>query len=233
MRRGVVATGTTASAVALVFSFATSVHRPASLASGTGPVGTNAASVASVNAPSPSGAPSPKTGGTATSTPSAQAGASPSSTPSAKATATPKAAAPSASAPKAPAAPAPAAPAPAAPAPAAPAPAAPAPAAPAPAAPAAAPAGVSGTFTGGTAQTAYGPVQVQIVVQNSKITAATAVKYPTGNSRDVAIAQYAIPVLNSEAVQAQSANISMVSGATYTSSGYVQSLQSALSAAHL
>ena len=223
MRRGVVATGTTASAVALVFSFATSVHRPASLASGTGPVGTNAASVASVNAPSPSGAPSPKTGGTATSTPSAQAGASPSSTPSAKATATPKAAAPSASAPKALAAPAPAAPAPAAPAP----------AAPAPAAPAAAPAGVSGTFTGGTAQTAYGPVQVQIVVQNSKITAATAVKYPTGNSRDVAIAQYAIPVLNSEAVQAQSANISMVSGATYTSSGYVQSLQSALSAAHL
>jgi uncharacterized protein with FMN-binding domain len=214
MRRGVVATGTTASAVALVFSFASSMHRPASLAAGTAPVGTNAASVSSVNTPSPSGAPSPKTGGTATSTPSAKAGASASSTPSAKATASPtatptaKAAAPSARAPKAAAAPA-------------------------PAAPPAAPAGVSGTFTGGTAQTAYGPVQVQIVVQNNKITSANAIKYPTGNSHDVAIAQYAIPVLDSETVQAQSANISMVSGATYTSSGYVQSLQSALSAAHL
>jgi uncharacterized protein with FMN-binding domain len=142
MRRGVVATGTTASAVALVFSFATSVHRPASLAGGTGPVGTTSASVAAVNAPSPSGAPSTKTRGTATSTPSPKASASASSTPSAKATASPtatataKAAAPSAPAPKAPAA----------------------------------PAGVSGTFTGGTAQTAYGPVQVQIVVQNNKIT---------------------------------------------------------------
>ena len=95
------------------------------------------------------------------------------------------------------------------------------------------PSGVSGTFTGGTAQTAYGPVQVQIVVQNNTITSANAIRYPTGNSHDVAIAQYAVPVLNREAVQAQSAQISMVSGATYTSSGYIQSLQSALSAAHL
>ena len=71
------------------------------------------------------------------------------------------------------------------------------------------------------------------MVQNNTITSANAIKYPTGNSHDIAIAQYAVPVLNREAVQAQSANISMVSGATYTSSGYIQSLQSALSAAHL
>jgi uncharacterized protein with FMN-binding domain len=71
------------------------------------------------------------------------------------------------------------------------------------------------------------------VVQNNTITSANAIKYPTGNSHDVAIARFAIPALNSETIQAQSAHISMVSGATYTSSGYIQSLQSALSAAHL
>ena len=214
MRRGVVATGTTASAVALVFSFAASTHRPAS-AAGTAPVGTNAASVASVSVPTATATPRVKAThrATATATPSASAtpSAQPSASPSAAVVAPPKAT----TAPAAPAAPAPAAPAPAA-----------------PAAPPA-PAGVSGTFTGGTAQTAYGPVQVQIVVQNNTITSANAIKYPTGNSHDVAIARFAIPALNSETIQAQSAHISMVSGATYTSSGYIQSLQSALSAAHL
>ena len=215
MRRGVVATGTTASAVALVFSFAASNHRPDSAAA-TAPVATNAASVASVSVPTATA--TPRVRATHKASPTASATASPTATATATtpATATAKAT----TAPKVAATTAPAAPA------------APAPAAPAPAAPAA-PAGVSGTFTGGTAQTAYGPVQVQIVVQNNTITSANAIKYPTGNSHDVAIAQYAIPVLNREAVQAQSAQISMVSGATYTSSGYIQSLQSALSAAHL
>ena len=218
MRRGVVATGTTASAVALVFSFAASNHRPSSEAA-TAPVAMNAASVASVSVPTATA--TPRVRATHKASPTASATASPTATATAPATATAKAT----TAPKVAATTAPAAPA-------APAPAAPAPAAPAPAAPAA-PAGVSGTFTGGTAQTAYGPVQVQIVVQNNTITSANAIRYPTGNSHDVAIAQYAVPVLNREVVQAQSANISMVSGATYTSSGYIQSLQSALSAAHL
>jgi uncharacterized protein with FMN-binding domain len=215
MRRGVVATGTTASAVALLVGFAASTHRSASLAGGSAPVGMNAAEVAAVSTPTAAGTPSATARAKATATPSANASApssagartQPSATPSAtaKVVAPPKAT-------KAPAAPAPAAPAPAAPP---------------------APAGVSGTFTGGTAQTAYGPVQVQIVVQNNTITSANAIKYPTGNSRDVAIARFAVPTLNRETIQAQGANISMVSGATYTSSGYVQSLQSALSAAHL
>ena len=215
MRRGVVATGTTASAVALVFSFAASNHRPDSAAA-TAPVAMNAASVASVSVPTATA--TPRVRATHKASPTASATASPTATATATtpATATAKAT----TAPKVAATTAPAAPA------------APAPAAPAPAAPAA-PAGVSGTFTGGTAQTAYGPVQVQIVVQNNTITSSSAIKYPTGNSHDVAIAQYAVPVLNREAVQAQSAQISMVSGATYTSSGYIQSLQSALSAAHL
>jgi uncharacterized protein with FMN-binding domain len=215
MRRGVVATGTTASAVALVFSFAASNHRPDSAAA-TAPVATNAASVASVSVPTATATPRVKATHKASPTASATASPTATATATARATATAKAT----TAPKVAATTAPAAPA------------APAPAAPAPAAPAA-PAGVSGTFTGGTAQTAYGPVQVQIVVQNNTITSANAIKYPTGNSHDIAIAQYAVPVLNREAVQAQSANISMVSGATYTSSGYIQSLQSALSAAHL
>ena len=216
MRRGVVATGTTASAVALVFSFAASNHRPDSAAA-TAPVATNAASVASVSVPTAT--PTPRVRATHKASPTASATASPTATTTAPATA--PATAKATTAPKVAATTAPAAPA-------APAPAPPA----APAAPAA-PAGVSGTFTGGTAQTAYGPVQVQIVVQNNTITSANAIKYPTGNSHDVAIAQYAVPVLNREAVQAQSAQISMVSGATYTSSGYIQSLQSALSAAPL
>ena len=225
MRRGVVATGTTASAVALVFSFAASNHRPSSEAA-TAPVALNAASVASVSVPTATA--TPRVRATHKASPTASATASPTATATATAPAT--ATAKATTAPKVAATTAPAAPA--APAPAAPAAPAPAPAAPAPAAPAA-PAGVSGTFTGGTAQTAYGPVQVQIVVQNNTITSANAIKYPTGNSHDVAIARFAVPVLNSETIQAQSANISMVSGATYTSSGYIQSLQSALSAAHL
>jgi uncharacterized protein with FMN-binding domain len=206
MRRVVVATGTTASAVALVFSFAASTHRPAS-AAGTAPVGTNAASVASVSVPTATATPRVKATHRATATATASASATPSAQPSASPSAAVVAPPKATTAPAAPAAPAPAAPA--------------------------APAGVSGTFTGGTAQTAYGPVQVQIVVQNNTITSANAIKYPTGNSHDVAIARFAIPALNSETIQAQSAHISMVSGATYTSSGYIQSLQSALSAAHL
>lgn len=103
-----------------------------------------------------------------------------------------------------------------------------APAAAAPAAAAAAAAAKSGTFTGATAQTRWGPVQVQIVVANGKITSADAVQYPNGNGNDQRINSYAIPVLNGEAVTASSAKIDMVSGATVTSDGYLQSLQTAI-----
>jgi uncharacterized protein with FMN-binding domain len=74
----------------------------------------------------------------------------------------------------------------------------------------------------------FGPVQVQITVKNGKVTAARAVQYPQESARDQEINSYAIPVLNQEAVSAGSASIDAVSGATYTSGGYVTSLQSAL-----
>jgi uncharacterized protein with FMN-binding domain len=91
----------------------------------------------------------------------------------------------------------------------------------------------SGTYTGASADTRWGPVQVQITVQNGKITAAQAVVYPQENPRDQEINAYAVPQLNSEAVQAQSASIDAVSGATVTSDGYIESLQSAIDQAHL
>jgi uncharacterized protein with FMN-binding domain len=89
------------------------------------------------------------------------------------------------------------------------------------------------TVTGAVAQTRYGPVQVQITVTNGTITAVKAVEYPTDRSRDRQISSYAIPQLDHEALAAKSAKIDMVSGATYTSMGYLTSLQSALDKAGL
>ncbi|MFE2420175.1 FMN-binding protein [Streptomyces hokutonensis] len=89
------------------------------------------------------------------------------------------------------------------------------------------------TVTGDTVQTRWGPVQVKITVKNGKITDVTAVQYPSDNPRDQEINSYALPQLKSEALAAQSAKIDTVSGATYTSDGYRQSLQSALDSAGL
>lgn len=89
-------------------------------------------------------------------------------------------------------------------------------------------AATSTRVTGDAVQTTYGPVQVEITVTNGKVVLATAVDYPTNDPRDAQINSYAIPALNQEAAQAGSASIDMVSGATYTSEGYIQSLQSAL-----
>jgi uncharacterized protein with FMN-binding domain len=75
-------------------------------------------------------------------------------------------------------------------------------------------------------------VQVQITLTNGRIVRADAIDYPQGSSRDQAINSQAIPQLDQETLQAQSAQIDTVSGATYTSDGYRQSLQSALDAAH-
>ncbi|MBE1495747.1 uncharacterized protein with FMN-binding domain [Amycolatopsis lexingtonensis] len=92
--------------------------------------------------------------------------------------------------------------------------------------------GGDGTFTGDAADTRYGPVQVRITVAGGKITDAQAVEYPQESGRDVRINSAAVPELNQETLQAQSAQIDTVSGATYTSEGYQQSLQSALDQAH-
>ncbi|GGU95627.1 FMN-binding protein [Streptomyces filipinensis] len=85
----------------------------------------------------------------------------------------------------------------------------------------------SGTVTGDATQTQYGTVQVRLTVAGGKVTRAEAVQAPKGGLSDQKTAM-AVPKLNQEAVAAQSARIDSVSGATYTSTGYKKSLQSAL-----
>jgi uncharacterized protein with FMN-binding domain len=84
---------------------------------------------------------------------------------------------------------------------------------------------------GQSVDTRYGPVQVQITIRSHRIIKATAIDYPQGSSTDRQINDYAIPQLDDETLQAQSAQIDSVSGATYTSDGYTTSLQSALDSA--
>lgn len=101
------------------------------------------------------------------------------------------------------------------------------------AAPAPSPRPTTTTYTGQTADTPYGPVQVEIWVSGGRITDVQALQLPNDTPRSQEISSYAGPQLRQEALQAQSANIDTVSGATYTSDGYRQSLQSALDQAHL
>ena len=88
------------------------------------------------------------------------------------------------------------------------------------------------SYTGQAVDTRYGPVQVRIDVSAGKISKIDVLQYPDGLQRDQDINSYALPVLNQEALSAQSAQIDSVSGATYTSDGYAQSLQSALDQLH-
>ncbi|MFD4542247.1 FMN-binding protein, partial [Streptomyces bauhiniae] len=83
------------------------------------------------------------------------------------------------------------------------------------------------TVTGSAEQTPYGAVQVRVTLSGKKITKAEAVQAPKGPTSDEKTA-LAVPRLNKAAVTAGSAEIDSVSGATYTSTGYKKSLQSAL-----
>ena len=93
----------------------------------------------------------------------------------------------------------------------------------------------SGTtnVTGAVASTQWGPVQVELTVSAGTITQVDVVQYPSGNPKDQEINDYALPILVQETTDQQSADIDMVSGATVTSVGYIQSLQSALDQANL
>ena len=91
----------------------------------------------------------------------------------------------------------------------------------------------SGTYDGAAVSTRYGDVQVRVTVVDGEVTSAEAISYPNRDRHDQQINAYAIPVLNAAAVEAQSADIDMVSGATVTSGAYVQSLQDALDQAGL
>jgi uncharacterized protein with FMN-binding domain len=84
------------------------------------------------------------------------------------------------------------------------------------------------TYTGSVAQTRWGPVQVEITVAADTITKVSVLQQPNGNPRDVEINDQALPILVQDTLDAQSAEIDMVSGATVTSVGYLESLQAAL-----
>jgi uncharacterized protein with FMN-binding domain len=84
------------------------------------------------------------------------------------------------------------------------------------------------TITGHVANTVYGPVQVELVVKNSKIVKVAVLQLPTNTIHDIQIGQFAFPKLISETLTAQGAKIDAVSGASYTSVGYISSLQSAV-----
>ena len=86
----------------------------------------------------------------------------------------------------------------------------------------------SGMLTGTAVQIPFGTVQVQVTMQNGRITDVKALQLPSDQRRSQQIGQYAAPQLRSEVLSAQSAQVNTISGATYTSIGYLQSLQSAL-----
>jgi len=90
------------------------------------------------------------------------------------------------------------------------------------------PRGPTGTFVGDPYDNQYGTVQVRVTLQDGHITSVTAVQMPYEHQRSEYISQQVEPLLRQEALQAQSAQIDLISGATYTSEGYAQSLQSAL-----
>jgi uncharacterized protein with FMN-binding domain len=88
------------------------------------------------------------------------------------------------------------------------------------------------TVTGDPSDNRYGTVQVQVTLQGSQIMDVVALQMPDSHQRSVEISQQAEPILRQEALQAQSAQIDIVSGATFTSQSYVQSLQAALDRSH-
>jgi uncharacterized protein with FMN-binding domain len=85
-----------------------------------------------------------------------------------------------------------------------------------------------GTYVGTTVSTRFGDVQVQVTVSGGAITDVTALQLTDDEGRSVQISNRAAPILRDEVLQAQTASVSMVSGATYTSAAYLQSLQQAL-----
>lgn len=88
------------------------------------------------------------------------------------------------------------------------------------------------SLTGQAVDTQYGPVQVRVTLQGGRIVDVAALQLPNDRSRSVEIGNYAAPRLHDEVLRAQSAKIDVVSGATYTSQGYIQSLQAALDSAN-
>jgi uncharacterized protein with FMN-binding domain len=94
-------------------------------------------------------------------------------------------------------------------------------------------ASVSGSFTGKSVDTPFGSVQVQIVVAAGKITDIKPLHLTDYGGRSVEISNQAVPMLHDEVLQSQSSQVSSIGGATYTSDGYLTSVQSAIDKAGL
>ena len=88
-----------------------------------------------------------------------------------------------------------------------------------------------GTYTGSTADAYYGQVQVSTTISGGKITDVKFLQYPNSHSTSVYINQQAMPYLKQEAISSQNANVQIISGATFTSQAFIQSLSNALSKA--
>ena len=88
------------------------------------------------------------------------------------------------------------------------------------------------TYDGASVQTRFGTVQVQVTIQDGKITEVTALQLTDAERKSAQISSRAAPVLRSEVLQAQSANVQTIGGATVTSDAYLSSLQAALDAAN-
>lgn len=88
-----------------------------------------------------------------------------------------------------------------------------------------------GTYTGSSADAYYGNVQVSVTISGGKITNVKFLQYPNSHYTSVIINQQAMPYLKQESIQSQSANVQIISGATFTSQAFIQSMQSALNKA--
>lgn len=89
----------------------------------------------------------------------------------------------------------------------------------------------NGMYTGSVADALYGPLQVKAVIRNGKIVDVQFLQYPNDRGNSVEINTYAMPLLKQEAIQTQSANVDVISGATDSSYAFRQSLQTALAQA--
>ena len=101
------------------------------------------------------------------------------------------------------------------------------------AAPSPSPIRATGTFLGSDFPNRFGDVQVKLVIKDGRITDVQEVQMPSDREQSAYISQVAGPMLRSEVLQAQSAQIDVISGATYTSESYAQSVESALQQAHM
>jgi len=85
-----------------------------------------------------------------------------------------------------------------------------------------------GSYTGAVADAFYGNIQVKAIIQNGKISDVQFLQYPNDRRQSIEINSQAMPLLTSEAIQTQNAQVDIISGATDTSQAFIQSLASAL-----